>query len=214
MSEVPAISGTVATTTRKMLRDLAGDAAYERALARLTWLPVDLANDVVRLVAEESGMLEAKLFEDSTRRTQEALLGTVYRILMRLTTDEALISRTPQFYSRSFNVGKLSSTFPAPGEALVALTEWPTISDQQMRGLGYGIETTLRVAGRKDARAACKRARPRDAAPEATARPGEYRAAARTGRGLCLPQRQSIARDGSGDPCVGRRRARGHHPAK
>lgn len=173
MSEVPAISGTVATTTRKMLRDLAGDAAYERALARLTpeeretyvsmtamtWLPVDLANDVVRLVAEESGMLEAKLFEDSTRRTQEALLGTVYRILMRLTTDEALISRTPQFYSRSFNVGKLSSTFPAPGEALVALTEWPTISDQQMRGLGYGIETTLRVAGRKDARAACKRAR-------------------------------------------------------
>ena len=171
MHEVPSISGATVTTTRRILGEMLGKDVFERALAKLpgekreeyvgatalSWVPVDLLDEVFRLAAEESGHALKELQDEAVKRTQEELLHTVYRILMRITTDEALISRTPTFYSKTYNIGKLTSTFPGKGEALVTLSEWPSISDLQLHGLAMGIQTTLRVAGRKDARAIGKR---------------------------------------------------------
>lgn len=171
MGDVPSMSGTTILGTRRVFEELLGTDTVLRALARLspasreqytsitplTWLPVTVVDEMLFALEAESGVSSEKLLEESTRRTQERLLHTVYRVLMRLTTDEALISRTPTFYAKSYSVGKLSSTFPAPGEAIVTLTEWPTIPDTQLKGLAYGIETTLRCAGRKDARSHAKR---------------------------------------------------------
>ncbi len=169
----PRISGAVATLTRDNLRELAGLEAFERALGRVSsedreaylgatsvsWLPVALVERVLVVLAEESGVPWETLLGEATRRTQERLLHTLYRVLMRITTDEALISRTPTFYGRTYDTGKLASAFPAPGQAIVTLTEWPTISDMQLFGLGVGIETTLRCAGRQQPTVVGKRTR-------------------------------------------------------
>jgi hypothetical protein len=172
MGDVPSMAGTTVLGTRRVFEEMVGGDRVLRALGRLeaeerdtyasvgtlSWVPITIVDAVLFAVAAESGISHEKLLEESTRKTQERLLHTVYRVLMRLTTDEALISRTPTFYGKTYNTGKLTSTFPAPGEAVVTLTEWPMMPETQIRGLGYGIETTLRCAGRKDARAVSKRA--------------------------------------------------------
>lgn len=171
MHDVPSVAGTTVTTTRRILGEMLGQDVFDRALAKLSgekreeylgaralsWVPVDLLDEVFRHAADESGRMITELQEEAVRRTQEELLHTIYRILLRITTDEALISRTPTFYAKTYNVGKLTSSFPGKGEAIVTLSEWPSISDLQLHGLATGIQTTLRVAGRKEARAIGKR---------------------------------------------------------
>jgi hypothetical protein len=71
-------------------------------------------------------------------------------VLLRFTTDQAIVARTPVFYARSFNVGQLSTEMVQPGMARVRLTGWPDVPQLTTIGLMVGIETVLRVAGRAD----------------------------------------------------------------
>lgn len=162
----PRVSGAFVSVMREVLASHFGKAPYERALARvpptvrdayvaataMTWIEVAFVEQVVNRLAEEVDRPWEDIVRESSRQSQEKLLNTVHRILMRLTTDEALISRTPMFYARTYDTGKLESVFPSPGQAMVTLTEWPSISPIQQLGLGVGIETTLRVAGRAGAK--------------------------------------------------------------
>lgn len=170
-SDVPLVAGSNLQISRRVARKLVGDEAFERALAVMTpevreaymestvlsWVPAAHIDQAMEDVARAAGMTAEELVVDVTRIAQEEMLHTVYRILMRITTDEALIGRTNTFYSKVYDTGTLSSVFPAPGRANVTLTGWPTISTVQIAGLGAGIETTLRCAGRKEARVHGKR---------------------------------------------------------
>ena len=170
-SDVPLIAGSNLQTSRRVARKLVGDEAFERALAVLTaeeraaymestvlsWVPVAMIDRAMEEIARAARIPAEELVVHVTRVSQEEMLHTIYRILMRITTDEALIGRTNTFYSKVYDTGTLSSVFPAPGRANVTLLGWPSISSLQIAGLGAGIETTLRCAGRKEARVHGKR---------------------------------------------------------
>lgn len=167
----PRVSGAFVSVMREVLASQYGKPPFERAVGRLTpsdreayvsatamtWVEIRVLELVVNQLAEELDRPWEEIVRESSRQSQEKLLNTVHRVLMRLTTDEALISRTPMFYARSYDAGKLESSFPSPGQAIVTLSEWPTISPIQMLGLGVGIETTLRVAGRSGAKVHARR---------------------------------------------------------
>ena len=53
-----------------------------------------------------------------------------------MTSDEALIKRTPLIYARSRNTGQLSSRLVAPQHSEVQLSGWPEVSDRTLRTIG------------------------------------------------------------------------------
>jgi hypothetical protein len=84
-------------------------------------------------------------------------MKTVWRALLRLTTDNALITRTPVIFSRSYNRGRLTASIPVPGRGEITLDEWPDAPEWPLRATRIGVETVLRLAGRKDVRVVAER---------------------------------------------------------
>ena len=170
-SDVPLVAGSNLQVSRRVARQFVGDEAFERGLLALTpeeraaymdstvlsWVPVAMIDRAMEEIARAARIPAEELVVHVTRVSQEEMLHTIYRILMRITTDEALIGRTNTFYSKVYDTGSLSSEFPSPGRANVTLTGWPSIPSLQITALGAGIEPTLRCAGRKEARVHGKR---------------------------------------------------------
>ncbi len=165
----PCLSGLSILNSRQSLEEVAGVEAVAKAVASLSdadreiyeaalpesWVPVRIADEVQRAVAAESGVPPGE-FADFVRRfchrTTERMVSTIWRILLRFTSDKALVERTPEFHSRTYNVGRLEARVEQPGVGVVELVEWPDVSEEQMLGIAGGIEAVLQVAGRREVR--------------------------------------------------------------
>lgn len=78
-------------------------------------------------------------------------------MFLRVTSDEALLKRTPIIYQRSRNTGQLSARILEPGHAEVLLTDWPDVPDRHLRTIGVSIGSVVELAGRKDVRMTTQR---------------------------------------------------------
>src|SRR4051812_38622110 len=117
------ISGAVLLSARNVMVELAGAGAVARAVATLTpaarrdyegltplsWIPVETGEAVLIAVAREMGRDPMTLMAEVTRRNLQQTFSTLWRLLLRVTSDEALIRRTPILYSKSYNRGELVS---------------------------------------------------------------------------------------------------------
>jgi len=120
------------------------------ALTPLSWLPIASLAQLVDQIGKEAGADPDVLLDRAVRIAVRRTVTTVWRLLMKLTTDEALIARTPIFYSKSRNVGRLSARIVARRRAELTLTEWPGISQRHRRTLAVSIETIVALAGRRN----------------------------------------------------------------
>lgn len=172
VSPEPSVNGANVILSRRALETLVGAEVVARALASLPqeivepytsvttvgWVPVRSVDAVTTAVAEAApGWTAERLSADSARIGVEALMKGLWRVILRFTSDEALVARTPLLYSKTYNVGQLESAIPRPGHAEVVHSGWRGITDLQIAGLAAGIETVLRCAGRRDATVAGKR---------------------------------------------------------
>lgn len=89
----------------------------------------------------------------STERT----LSTVWRVLLRFTSDEAILDRTPMMWERTRNVGRLELVSLEPGCSVLEVKGWPGMPQRHARILAINIETVLRCAGREEVRCHWKR---------------------------------------------------------
>jgi hypothetical protein len=80
-------------------------------------------------------------------------------MLLRVSTDSALVSRTPVIFGKSYNRGRLVATVLFSGRGEVELLDWADVPDWPIRGTQAGIETGLRIAGRRNVRVESKRTR-------------------------------------------------------
>ncbi len=158
-------SGVSVLDTHRALVEMVGTDAIERALARVpatiateyrellavSWMPIANVEKIYREIAREAGITLEELQLESVRRGVERTVRGAWKMLLRITTDEALIKRTPLIYSRAFNVGTLTARTMEPGRALLELTGFPEIPDFSLLALVGGIEGILRCAGRKEA---------------------------------------------------------------
>ena len=63
-----------------------------------------------------------------------------------------MLARTPIFYAKSRNTGRLEARLIDRGRAAVTLSGWPGVSARHVRTLGISIETVIRLAGRRAVR--------------------------------------------------------------
>jgi hypothetical protein len=165
------VSGALASNLAVVVRELSGNAVVTGALERVSpdvraefesvtsvgWVRVSTLEQVFSEIAADVGKSVADLHTEVARISIERTMRTVWRVLLRLTTDSALISRTPVIFARSYNRGKLFSSIPEPGRGEIMLSDWPDAPAWPIRATRIGVETVLRLAGRKDARVTSER---------------------------------------------------------
>ncbi len=161
---VPALSGALYLSTDKVFRQVVGDEAVDEAFGSLSreqqqvlesavpaaWIPFSVVDAYYDAIARSANRDLRPLFSEVVRLGVSQTLRSVWKILIRLTTDRALISRTPVIYRRGHSVGEIKTMIDAPGRATVVLTGWPGIPDLRRVGVAVGIQSVMDVAGRKN----------------------------------------------------------------
>lgn len=170
--EEPCITGALVSTHIELLGGRFGAEEVSRCIDGLPaevradmqgviaagWVPVKSYDAFYRAFAQRVREDVAVLHTDMSRQSVERTFKTIWRLLLRLTSDEALISRTPMLFSRAYTKGKLTAVFAEPGVAHVELVGWPNVPDIVLRGTRIAIETVLRLSGRSAVRTAVERA--------------------------------------------------------
>jgi len=161
---VPSASGISVLDLRAALEEIVGKDVVAEGLASLpaatrgefteitalSWVPLASITRVVDAVAVVARKNPERLIDEAVRRAVERTFKTVWRVMLRFTTDAALIARTPVIYSLSRNIGRLTARMLAPGKSEVTLSDWPGVSARHVRTLGISICTVVTLAGRKE----------------------------------------------------------------
>lgn len=164
--DVPSVSGALACGLRDALSELVGPDRVLAALTRVEpddralwetatpigWVPIRVLEHVFGEVAHDLGRNISDLHVEVARISIERTMRTLWRMLLRLTTDSALVSRTPLIFAKSYNRGRLEAKIIGTGRAEICLVEWPDAPEWPLRATRIGIETVLGIAGRKDVR--------------------------------------------------------------
>ena len=180
----PRLSGALIITQRKVMEKLVGAHVVKQALAKLpdevrceyeavtplTWFPALWFNEIVAGVAAEVKMDVLAFHAEVLSKSAELTILKLWGVFMRLTSDQALVSRTPILYSKSYTQGKLTTKALGQGRAEITLQGWPGVPDIQIQALQIFIGTVLKVAGRKSPTVTAER-RPTGAVFHATWRP-------------------------------------------
>ena len=161
---VASVAGSILRANRAALGALLGEERVREILAKdgrhrfwdealaVEWVELSRVEDSFCAIAAAAGRDPLTLNEAVTRLGTEQSFRSVWRVLLRLTTDDALIARSNLLYGRAFNTGSLEYERIDAGKALLRVTQWNDPPAFHMRGLAAGIETMLKLAGRLDAR--------------------------------------------------------------
>lgn len=123
----------------------------------IAWVRLSSYNALLVEVARRTGRELLVMDAEAMRRGTERTFSTLWRVLLRFTTDHALIARTPTLYAKGFDTGTLTASVPERGRAVLELTGFPTITDVDLQGVRITIETVLRLAGRREVRGSHQR---------------------------------------------------------
>lgn len=159
----PSAGGSGLLEVRHAIEDRYGAEKVRAGLARMpsphreryesmtpfSWVPLDTSWAAIEAVAEEVGEDPERLYDWAIRAGVERSFKTVWRVLLRFTSDEALVARTAVIYAKSRNVGKMTAHITGPGRGEQVVTEWPGMHERHIRGLALSVETVLRLAGRE-----------------------------------------------------------------
>ena len=162
--EYGALTGSFVLRHRELVRQRFGEAALAATLDSLStaqrsqildvtplgWIPVSTIEAFFDALGRVVGRTAEDLHFELGPLAIEHMVRSVWRILLRLTSDESLVARVPVFYPKSWNRGRLVARMVAPGQAEARLDGWPNVPEYTVRGLRISLETTLRLAGRKD----------------------------------------------------------------
>jgi hypothetical protein len=173
---VPSASGTSVSNFVAALREIYGDAWVNAGLERLDaetriqveqaaalmWVPLEVLRRSVDAWAEANDVSADEITRRGVQLSVKRSFKTVWRILMTVTTDSALIARAPLLWSKARNVGKIHAERRAGRNARLTLTEYPRCSERQIYSLAVALEALFELTGRK--RAACKFRRTLDGA--------------------------------------------------
>ena len=165
------MAGAVMTTGREVTRQIIGDAAYERALASVpphvaneyrgvtsvTWVPLSVVEPVIMAMGHAAGRDPMALQDDVARTTVERSLRSIWRIFLRFTSNEAILSRVPIIFAKSYNRGRLVTSPVRDGRVQIELLDWPNAPTHILRNTRVGLEATFHAAGRTGAHVSLER---------------------------------------------------------
>ncbi len=159
------LAGAVASGIRDALGELLGEAGVKAVLDALPpsardeyreFLPLSKVRIETIELAVHAGAdylhrpaiwVNTHVNRVATERTMRGVWGFV----ARLTTDAMVLSRAPSLYAQTYDRGKLEMRIVAPGHAELQIRGRPGMSELARDGFAVGLETTLRVTGRRGA---------------------------------------------------------------
>jgi hypothetical protein len=115
----------------------------------ITWVRATTMTAWVLALAEAARTSAFDLIEECARLATRDSFTTVWRVFIRFTSAEALVSRTPLIYSRTRNTGKLEVETITSSKAKLVLSGWPGVIDSQLHSLAVSIRTILELSGRR-----------------------------------------------------------------
>jgi hypothetical protein len=168
----PCVAGTRILKMRDVILERYGQAPLTRGLAAveasvreeyeavtpITWVRTTTDYAVHDALAATLGREKRALHEELLREAMARSFKTIWRVLLRLTSDEAIISRTPSIYAKTRNVGEMHARLVVPGEAAVQLSKYPQMTARDARctraisnSFGYGGQNVCLVMTREPA---------------------------------------------------------------
>lgn len=164
--EQGALSGSFVLRHRESLREKFGADALRTALAALSaeastaianagkvgWVPVEAVDELFNVVARQRRLEPAVLHKELSELATEHTVRSVWRVLLRFTSDAQLVAQTPVFYRKAWNRGALTAALERPGFATLTLSSWPDAPEFTVRGLQLSVARVLELAGRDSVR--------------------------------------------------------------
>jgi hypothetical protein len=159
------IFGAVLLEQRRVMEELAGPERFTRIVAELppdirdeyegltmlSWCRHSTATAITTHVGEALGRRPEDFQAEVVRLGIERTFGGIWKVLLKFTSDEALIKRTALLFSKTCDRGKLTAEPLGPGHVRLVLSEWPDIPDLDIIAVATGIETVLHIVGRRTA---------------------------------------------------------------
>lgn len=165
------ITGSMIKGHIDSLRPRLGQIRFDAVFARLTpaqqeelalvtplsWVKIESAAALYVAAAEELGVSVEALHTEIASVVIGRTITTLWRALLPLASDEALIKRSPTLFKRAYQQGRLEVVTTGKGFAELRVVDWPNMHEFALRGLRVGIESTLRHAGRRNVRGTARR---------------------------------------------------------
>ena len=156
------MSGSIIVEHRRVIVERFGESILNEAVASLTavqrqefeeirpatWIHISTVEAFYVALARGLQRTVADLHTEVGRLAVERTLKSYWRVFLRFTSDEALITRSPVIFTKTFDRGRVVATISRPGQGQATLLDWPNAGEFVVRGLRNGIATLLTVAGR------------------------------------------------------------------
>jgi hypothetical protein len=169
--EPPRVSGVIVKVHLEALSRRLGADVFDRILAKLSaadrdeltlvtplsWVRFSIVERLYEDAAAARGTTVEELHTEIASRVTGQAITTIWRALLRVVTDEMLISRSPSLFKKAYPQGALEIVKSGKGFAELRVVDWPQMNDFAVRGLRLGIESTLRSAGRRDPKGTARR---------------------------------------------------------
>jgi hypothetical protein len=140
------------------IKGLHSDERDELALVTpLSWIQILTLERFYRALATSGGISLEQLHTEIASLVVGEAVKSIWRALLHLSTDEGLIGRSPSIFKKAYRQGRLDVERVTKGVADLTVLEWPDMSEFALRGFRVGIESTLRVAGRREPHAVSER---------------------------------------------------------
>lgn len=167
----PSLAGPIFSAHMRILRQIAGETTFARALSRLDpdvqltvntsaaigWVSFAVIEAVVNAVADESGRTVEALQREMVFTTTKDVLSGIWKVLAKAISPELIVSRIGLLWSRTYHPGKIQAESPAPNSAIVRVSEFGTPSDYLLRGMSFTLEALLTELGRRAVRVKTER---------------------------------------------------------
>jgi hypothetical protein len=167
----PCIAGTIVIYHRGALERLCGRDVVAQALTRLTTAERQEIVDALPVSWVRHATLEALYVETAksadrdiavlhaqiVRQGIEHRVRHLWRILIRLSSPDALAMRAKMIYEKSYSVGRVSVERSGPTTTDLVVRDWPTMPEMAIRGIRVGAHTLLTLAGLKNPQVTAQR---------------------------------------------------------
>jgi hypothetical protein len=111
----------------------------------------------MRAGAEAAGREYWSFHEEIVRGLIGENYRTIWRALLSLTSDEALVSRASSMAHRVYDRGVVAAKMLSPGRCEMLITEWPAMPDRALHGFRVAIHAILELSRRRGVTVACMR---------------------------------------------------------
>ncbi|HVU00152.1 MAG TPA: hypothetical protein VHE30_00320 [Polyangiaceae bacterium] len=159
------MSGAFVLRQREILREMFGAEVQAQVAAALSpdtsravlgahgneWVPVAAVEEFFVAAARATKTDVATLHERVGGLASERTIRTVWRVLMRLTSDAQLMSQVPVLYRKAWNRGTLTGRMVGTRDSTLELVSWPDVPEFTMRGVKIAVAQALALAGRRGA---------------------------------------------------------------